>query len=235
MTLLIFIPARDGSKGIPKKNISKFGDKKLIDFTLQTAKDIEVDKKIFISTDSKIIADHCRNKDITVNYIRPSYLGQDDTSMIEVVLDGLNWMKENENFVPNEILLLQPTSPFRDLISINKAINYFYKKKLQSLFGVIKMNQRPEECIKKDLNNDKWEFLVSENISIHNQRQSFTDEYFFIDGSFYLSQHDFLKKYKTFIHKEKSQYYIFNDNYNIDIDEEIDLEVARALYFYRNT
>lgn len=234
MTLLIFIPARDGSKGIPKKNISNFGDKKLIDFTIQTAKDIRVDKKIFISTDSKLIADHCRNNNIKINYTRPSYLGQDDTSMIEVVLDGLDWLQKNENFIPNDILLLQPTSPFRDQISINNAINYFYKKKLQSLFGVIKMKQHPEECIKKNPNNNKWKFLVSENISTHSQRQSFNDEYFFIDGSFYLSQYEFLKEHKTFIHNEKSHYYIFNNNNNVDIDEEIDLEVARALYFYRN-
>lgn len=230
MSLLIFIPARGGSKGIPLKNLSSIGDKKLIDFTIETAISISKKKQIFISTDNKEINDHCNEQNLGVNYIRPTSISQDTSTIIEALFDALKWLEETKNYSPNEVLLLQPTSPFRNNKEINEAISYFYDNSLDSLFGVVKMREHPEECI-VGLENS-WSYLDNDKEYSNYQRQQYSNNFYYIDGSFYLCSVAFLKKHQTFIVKNMSTFYKFNYNNNLDIDVQKDLELARAIYNY---
>ena len=123
MKLLTYIPARGGSKGILKKNLSTVGDKKLIDFTLDAAKNIKTNSINFVSTDNAEIANYCKTKGFDVDYMRPSSLSQDNSSIVEGLLDALEWLKIKKNFIPSDVLLLQPTSPFRNITQLNEYIN----------------------------------------------------------------------------------------------------------------
>ena len=96
MKILIFIPARGGSKGIKNKNLIKIGNKKLIDYTLDIALNINKNFKIFLSTDNLSIIDHCKKKGLVTKYRRPKYLSGDKSNIIDAVNHGLKWLKQKK-------------------------------------------------------------------------------------------------------------------------------------------
>ena len=226
MKTYAFVFARGGSKGIKNKNLIKIGHKKLIDFTLDACKEFNNNFFTFVSTDSKIISEHCNKRGYQNSYLRPAYLSFDNSKIIDSVLHGLKWLKLKSKYIPDAVLLLQPTSPLRDIKQVKKAVKEFINKDQDSIVGVVKMMEHQRECIHQK--NNRWSYLVKsrKNLSI---RQHYEDEYYFIDGSFYLAKTEFLKKYKSFVVENKSSMYRFNQKYSIDIDDQADLKVARAL------
>ena len=109
-TVLAFIPARGGSKGLPKKNILGLNGKPLISYTIMAALDAGCCDEIVVSTDSEEIAAISKNQGATIPFIRPSELAADDTPMIDVILHTLAWYEDNNR--PFDIFMyLQPTSP----------------------------------------------------------------------------------------------------------------------------
>ena len=226
MKILILIPARGGSKGIKNKNLVRIGKKKLIDYTLDLCNQFNRNFFTFISTDSKVISNHCKKNGFKNNYIRPAYLSKDKSTIIDTVFHALNWLKKNMNYTPEAVLLLQPTSPIRDKNQINKAIKQFIKKKQKSLVGVVKMKEHPRECI--NFAHKKWNYLIKPNKKLY-RRQEYEDNYYFIDGSFYLAKTSFLKKYNSFIVENNSSMYRFDQKYILDIDDMSDLKIARSL------
>ena len=123
VNFLIFIPARAGSKGIKNKNMQMLGNLPLIGHTLEFSKKLSIADDIFISTDSDEVIEYCRNLDYKIDYKRPKHLAQDTSNMVDTLIDGIDWYEENNNKVVENIILLQPTSPIRNLKLINKAIN----------------------------------------------------------------------------------------------------------------
>ena len=230
MSLLIYIPARGGSKGILKKNLSKIGDKKLIDFTLEAAKKIKVNSFIFISTDDIETSDHCKKKGFEIDYIRPSIFSQDTSTILEGLLDALEWLRLKKDLEPTDVLLLQPTSPFRNIKQINEYIDKYNEDGEISSVGVSAIQNHPRKSILIDGNN--WKFLKSDNEEITN-RQAYENNYYYIDGSFYLSKTSFIKKNNSFIVEGLTKPYPMKHKYYLDIDEEEDLDFARAIYEYK--
>jgi CMP-N-acetylneuraminic acid synthetase len=191
MTTLVYIPARSGSKSLKNKNVKKICNKSLIELSYEFAKKIKIKKIIFISTDKKEYLVKNYNH---FNYLRPKKISGDKSPIIDGILDCLNFFEKKKIF-PKNVLLLQPTSPFRSIIEFKKGIDVFFKKDLESLVGVTKMKEHPNECLKKIGNN--WYPLLSKT-SIKKQRQEYNQNFYFIDGSFYIAKVDFLKKKKKF-------------------------------------
>ena len=229
MNILVFIPARGGSKGIRNKNLIKIGDKKLIDFTIDTAKKLGKDTFYFVSTDSETIQKHCNNIGHHNSYIRPSYLARDTSNVVDAVFHDVKWLEKKNIYKPEAILLLQPTSPFRNNQEIKKAIKEFKRKKIQSLVGAVKMSQHPNECL--ILKGKKWKFLNKNKRELY-RRQQYQNNFYFIDGSFYLCKLSFLLKYKKFIKENITEVKIFNNSLSLDIDDLIDLRIAKAFSEY---
>lgn len=120
---LIIIPARKGSKGLPNKNVKNLGGKPLIQHTIEFAKEISTkDDLICVSTDSEQIIDLCRSLKINIDFKRPSPLASDNASMDEVILHAINFYGQSSF---KYVLLLQPTTPFRqkeDYLKMRKAL-----------------------------------------------------------------------------------------------------------------
>ncbi len=231
MKILIFIPARGGSKGIKNKNLVKIGNKKLIDYTLDIVKNLKGNFFTLVSTDSKKILKHCAERGLYSSYLRPNYLSKDSSTIISATFHAIKFLHSKLNYIPEAVLLLQPTSPIRSSLEINDAISEFIDKKYQSLVGVTKMREHPQECIK--LNGSNWNYLTKP-ITENQMRQKYDESYYFVDGSFYLAKTNFLKKYNAFISENKSSIYKFSEKYSIDIDDYHDLNVARAILSKNN-
>lgn len=223
MKSLIFIPARAGSVGIKNKNLIKINNKPLIKYTLDVAKKIK-NADIFVSTDSKKIVNYCQRQGFKIDYLRPKNISKSSTSMIDTVLHGLKFL-EKKNLNYENLILLQPTNPLRTVKVLNSAIKKFVLSNKPLLVTVTKMREHPFECIQL-LKNNRWKFLKKKNNQL-NRRQQFEKNFFFIDGTIYISKIRFLKKYKNFIIEKKTSLFHLKNNWPIDIDHPDDILVAQ--------
>ena len=137
-SILAIIPARRGSKRLPGKNIKILGDKPLIAWTIEAAKNSQYIDHIIVSTDSDKIAKVAKNWGVAVPFERPSYLSTDEASSEDVIVHTLNWIEENEGILFDYFILLQPTSPLRQTKDIDQALELMEKKNASSVVSVVK-------------------------------------------------------------------------------------------------
>lgn len=122
LTPLYIIPARGGSKGIPRKNIKPLGGKPLIGWTIDAARAAGApDSHIILSTDDDEIADTARSLGLEVPYMRPAHLGGDTVGSREVILDVMEWA-DSQGLAYDCVVLLQPTSPLRTSADIRATL-----------------------------------------------------------------------------------------------------------------
>jgi len=122
MNVLALIPARSGSKGIPHKNIRMFRGKPLLAHSIEHAQGSEIVSRIIVSTDSEKYAEIARQYGAETPFLRPHKLSQDLSTDLETFVHALNWLSENENYVPNIVVHLRPTYPVRKTRDIDAMI-----------------------------------------------------------------------------------------------------------------
>ncbi|MCX6722174.1 MAG: acylneuraminate cytidylyltransferase family protein [Candidatus Staskawiczbacteria bacterium] len=144
--IIAIIPARGGSKGIPKKNIIDLGGYPLIAYSIAAAKMSKIISRVIVSTDSKEIAEIAKKYGAEVPFLRPQKLAGDNSPDVEFVQHALKWFKENENFQPEYLVHLRPTTPLRDPELIDQAIKKIIdSKKATSLRSAHELNESPHK------------------------------------------------------------------------------------------
>ena len=233
--ILIYIPARGGSKGIPGKNMHPFLGKPLIYQTLKIAKQLEDcyqgEVINFLSTDEDDIIAYSRDFGFDCDYKRPDKLASDDATIVDGIYHAMDWLKKNNKQEVSHVLVLQPTSPLRELAHAKQFIKHYFDNQLNSAFSVIPMRQHPIECI--SISSDSWDYLKTP-IKRINQRQKYPQSDHFIDGSYYMCSIQFLKSNNCLVKKGYSVPFIINDKFQIDIDVYEDLVMAEGVYKVRN-
>ena len=121
--VLGIIPARGGSKGLPRKNIKLLNDLPLISYSIASGLESDYITRLVVSTDDKEIAKISKNYGAEVPFLRPKELAQDDILDFPVIEHSLNWLEQNEGYIPDFVVQLRPTSPLRPKGLIDKAIN----------------------------------------------------------------------------------------------------------------
>ena len=227
MKILAIIPARGGSKGIPKKNIIPLRGKPLIQYTIDAAQESKYIDKVFLSSDCEEIISVSRGLGLDTEYKRPEYLADDHATTSDVVLDALKWLKEKKGYLPDAVLVLQPTSPLRNSEDIDKAIMQFKQNGQECLVSAHEMIENPNECV-TDIETEDWLYLSKQNISA-TRRQDYTKKFYYINGAIYLVNVDFIKQEKKFIKEKKTSFYIMPYERGIDIDEYHHLDIANAM------
>jgi len=120
--ILAVIPARGGSKGVPKKNIRPLNGKPLIAWTIETAFRTSCLTRTIVSTDDKVIAQVAKDYGAEVPFLRPSAIARDDTPDLPVYLHALSWLTQRGDPHPDMVVWLRPTSPLRTPEDIDSAI-----------------------------------------------------------------------------------------------------------------
>lgn len=136
MKVLCLITARGGSKGIPRKNIKLLVGKPLIAHTIDAAKESGVFDRIIVSTDDAEIAEVAKQYGTEVPFMRPAELAGDTTPTLPVLVHALEWLKEHESYVPDTVMLLQPTAPLRSPEHIREAVELFTQSGADSVVSV---------------------------------------------------------------------------------------------------
>lgn len=121
--VLAIIPARGGSKSISRKNIKLLNGKPLIYYSILAGLRSKTVNRVIVSTDDLEIADIAKKFGAEVPFMRPAKLARDDTPDLPVFEHALKWLKEHENYIPDVIVQLRPTSPFRPPGCVDKAVS----------------------------------------------------------------------------------------------------------------
>jgi N-acylneuraminate cytidylyltransferase len=142
--ILALIPARGGSKGVPRKNIKLLGGHPLIAYSITAGLNSALVKRVIVSTDDGEIADLAGMYGADVPFLRPTDIAQDDTQDLPVFQHALEWLDENEGYQPELIVQLRPTSPFRSHSMIDEAIKLLQEyPQATSIRGVVLSKQNP--------------------------------------------------------------------------------------------
>jgi len=222
--ILAIIPARGGSKGLPGKNIKLLNGKPLIGWTIEQALASKYIDEIFVSTDSRKIADVAETFGIRVPDLRPKELATDTASSMDFILYTLHLLeKRGEKFT--YIVLLEPTSPLRDATDIDHAIEKLSDTdEAESIVGVCK-TEAVHPAFLTTINQGFLAPYTNEMKAV--RRQDLEDLYFF-EGSVYVSSVEALLKRKSFYH-EKSLPYIVPKWKSFEIDDFIDFKIIETL------
>jgi CMP-N-acetylneuraminic acid synthetase len=136
--VLGIVPARGGSKGLPGKNIRLLAGRPLLDYTAEAARASQVIDRLILSTDSAEIADVGRRAGLEVPFLRPSTLAADDTPMVPVLEHAVAALA-GEDWIPDIIVVLQPTSPLRRPEHIRAAVTMLRETAADSVVTVVEV------------------------------------------------------------------------------------------------
>lgn len=221
MKILGIIPARCGSKRIPKKNLINLQGKPLIQWSIESALQSKVFTDVLVSTDCDEIIQFANNFEVKALWKRRPELATDNAKSVDVVLDELiNYEKNFSNV--DAIMLLQPTSPFRTTTTIIKAVNIFIEHDYKTVVSVRK-NKKNHFSDFKIINDELKLIHPDSEIEIRSQDSIDT---FSLNGLIYLISKETLLRDKTLLPNILIPLVISNEVENLDIDDFEDLEVA---------
>jgi len=216
-TFLAIIPARGGSKRLPRKNVLDLAGKPLIAWTIEAAlKSKYIDKVLVSSDDDEILA---ISRDYHANTLeRPEYLASDTATTFDAVKHAI---EQNEQY--DYIILLQATSPLRNSKHINEAIELLMEKEADAVISVCEMDHSPLWSNTLPTDGNMVGFLRDEVV---NQRSQCLETYYRLNGAVYICETEKLLEEGSFFLKENIFSYEMCRKNSIDIDERIDFKYA---------
>ncbi len=142
--ILALIPARGGSKGIPRKNIRPFAGHPLIAYSIAAGLQAATALRVVVTTDDEEIAEVARSCGAETPFLRPAELAQDRTTDLPVFQHALNWLAEHEDYRPQVVVHLRPTTPIRppDLVDRSVALLLAHPE-ADSVRGITPVHQTP--------------------------------------------------------------------------------------------
>lgn len=219
-SFLAIIPARGGSKRLPRKNILDLNGKPLVAWSIEAGLQSKYIDKIIVSSDDKEILDISQKYGASI-IERPDELATDIATTFDVIKHTINAMDKGYDY----IVLLQATSPLRDKNHIDEAIELLEKKGADAIVSVCEMEHSPfwSNTLDNTLSMDN--FLIDD---VKNKRSQDLKPYYRLNGAIYICNTKLLLKENTFFLMKNIFAYIMGKQYSIDIDEEYDLIVAKA-------
>lgn len=226
--ILVIIPAKGRSTGVPGKNMRLLAGKPLIVYTIETAKKARKVNRILVSTDDPKIKEISEKCGAEVPFLRPEELAKDNTPGIDPIIHALNWLEEKENYRPEIVVLLQPTSPLRSGRDVDNAIDLFFEKKADAVVSVCLSETHPYWM--KEVDNDG---RMSAFINNETAKRQELPPIYQLNGAIYISKVPVLLEKRTFC-PEKTFAYIMPRERSVDIDTQLDFEFAEFLMGRKN-
>lgn len=229
--VLAIIPARGGSKGIPRKNLKLLAGQPLVRYAIEAAKGAKKIHRVIVSTDDEEIAKVSRGFGAETPFLRPQEYATDEASSVSVVLHVLDWLKRKENYSPEVVIFLPPTCPLRRSSQIDEAVELLQKSPVDSVVSVFEPNCHPyfiyslqpdatlQELVKmakKPLRRQDLPRFVAQNQTIAVSRRSYFEKSEVDDSSAVFN-------FKSMLG------YVVDPPSAIDIDTLADFAVAEAL------
>lgn len=218
--ILVVIPARGGSKGLPGKNIRELCGKPLICYSIDIARAITTDDNICVSTDDPNIIDVVESYDCKVPFVRPAEYATDSATTNDVLLHAISYY-ENLGRHYDKILLLQPTSPLRTISQVNEALS-MYRDNIDMVVSVTQSHAPSVLC---NENQDGFVELVFNKNAVGRQA---VPEFYEFNGAIYVINVKALKE-KGLGNFTKRVKYVMPKESSIDIDDIYDFMLTESI------
>lgn len=222
MNTIVVIPARGGSKGIPRKNCKLLAGKPLIHYSIEAAQKIFSNDQIIVSTDDIEIKACAEETAIVVPFLRPAELATDTAGSYEVLLHAVEFEEARGNN-PEVLVLLQPTSPFRSAEHIIEAMK-FYNNDIDMVVSVVESKANPYYNLFEE---DKKGFLQKSKTGNYTRRQDCPKVWEY-NGAIYIINVKSLKQ-KSLGSFEKVTKFVMDEVSSHDIDTPLDWKIAEVI------
>lgn len=223
MKNIAIIPARSGSKGVKDKNIKDLAGKPLMAYTIEAALKSDQFDEIMVSTDSNRYAEIAKSLGASVPFLRSEKTATDTASSWDMVEEVLTKYEEIGRCF-DTFCLLQPTSPLRNDVDIKAAYELYREKAEFAVVSVCEAEHSPLWCGHLPENREFTNFISAENMK---QRQSST-KFYRLNGAIYIVDIRKFRKEK-FLYQSGSFAFIMSQDRSIDIDSEIDFQMAEIM------
>lgn len=227
LKILAIIPARGGSRSVPRKNIRDLNGKPLIAYTIEAANKIK-DKfhKIIVSTDDEEISEISKKYGADVPFIRPSKLAEDQTPTYPVLQHAVHFIENQDSIFIDLIMLLQPTTPFRTTEDILNCLHLSQTSNTDSVISVVQVFSTHPILMKKIENNRLVHFSIEEKEGT--PRQLYKPPAYMRNGAIYVTKRDTLIQ-KNSIWGDSITPYIMPQERSFNIDDEIDFSTSEMI------
>ena len=226
MNVLAITLARGGSKGIPKKNLTKLGGKPLIQHTIDLVKECHFIDRYIVSTDDIEIRDYCLSKGVDVPFLRPSYLASDEASLVDALIHAVEFCEKQDNLKYDFIIELMATNPFKNKNDVESCLNKLKKTRADSVIGVTKVEEHHPARLKKIESDKITDFCVPE---LSSRRQDLRPYAYIRNGSIYALNRNKLIDNKHRFGGSNSRPHIMPVERGINIDGYLDLALCELL------
>ena len=214
------IPARGGSKGVPRKNIHNLAGKPLIAWTIEEAKKSKYIDRLILSSDDTEIIQVARQWGCDAPFVRPSELAADNTPGIVPVLHAIDVLPEFAI-----VVLLQPTSPLRSVVDIDGCIETCMRKNAYSCVSVTETEKSPYWMYRLDEADRMIPMIDFTGKSSNRQEMPKT---YVLNGAIYVAQAKWLQEKKTFVTAQTIAYPMPQVR-SVDVDTELDLIYVQTI------
>ncbi|KKW19337.1 MAG: CMP-N-acetylneuraminic acid synthetase [Parcubacteria group bacterium GW2011_GWA2_51_10] len=223
--VLILIPARGGSKRIPKKNTKLLGGEPLISYAIRAAKGSRFADRTIVSTDSADIAAIARRFGAETPFLRPRHLATDASPVASAVIHTLDELQKKESWRPDVVVLVQPTSPFVRSKDIDEAIATLIQSGANSCVSVTEVRERPEWmfALKKKMLKKKFPTTLF-------KRSQDMPPLYRLNGAVYASHANVIRKKSLIFDPKKAAAVIMPIDRSLDIDYPFDWKVAERIH-----
>lgn len=222
--ILGVIPARGGSKGIPKKNLVPILGKPLIAYTIEAALQSRHLSRVIVSTDDKEIARISRDCGAEVPFMRPAELATDSALSLPVIQHATREMERLEGKAYDIVVMLQPTTPLRLGSDIDAGIELLLTTGADSVISVVKMDAYHPLRMKRVLEDGRLINYIEQGFEDMRPRQELPEVYI-RNGALYITRRDVLINENTFTGRD-CRAYIMPEVRSINIDAESDIILA---------
>ncbi len=226
MKILAVIPARGGSKSVPRKNIVKLDGVPLINYTISAAIESECFTDIIVSTDDSEIAEISKELGAQVPFVRPEDLASDEAQSAPVIEHALHFMENEKSIKYDAVLMLQPTSPLRTSTHIKESIDLFSSQECDSVVSIVSVGGNHPFRMKRLVGNQLVSY-IDQGFWDMRPRQVLPDVYI-RNGAIYLIDRDVIVNQHQLI-GSKCLGYVMSDTESANIDTPIDLMLAELL------
>jgi len=221
------ITARGGSKGVPGKNVKLLSGKPLIAYTIAAAKNSGALDRLILSTDDSGIAAVAKEYGCEVPFMRPKEIAGDKTPHLPVMQHAVRWLRDNENYQPDYVMILQPTSPLRQAFHIKEAADLIIKSKADSVLSVAEIPENFSPHKAMVVKNGELKLFNGNPVQKRMARRQDLGKTYWSIGSIYLFKTKLLfDKDEPNFYGDKVMPYVVEDKYLVDINIPEDWEKA---------
>jgi len=224
--VLFIIPARGGSKGLPKKNIRPFLGKSLIHYSIEYARLFVSDENICLTTDDEDIVACANEIGLQVPFMRPAYLASDTSDTFSVLKHAFDYYSKKDQSKFKIVVLLQPTSPLREKCHLEEAIT-LYNENIEMVVSVCETKSSPYFTLFEEDAEGLLKICKGDGSFARRQDVPVTYEF---NGSIYIINPNVLITKTAFNQITKKVKYVMDDYFAIDIDTIDDWNYAEFKY-----